>query len=141
MFSKRKPMFWYTIKITDYQLFSCVGRPLACSAIVGSISTFLFVPFDTLISKYLIIEFIARKRSSEGKIMLGSCCVWILLYIFLTCIKSCRLRKTFFNQLCKFPRHYDLPEFLDFSYFGGNQNWNMLSCCAMHSYYLIYFSN
>lgn len=72
----------YTIKITDYQLFSCVGRPLACSAIVGSISTFLFVPFQTLISKYFIIELIARKRSSEGKIMLGLCCVWILFYFF-----------------------------------------------------------
>lgn len=33
-------------KITDYQLFSCTCRPLACSAIVGSnISTFLFARF------------------------------------------------------------------------------------------------
>ena len=71
-----------TIKITDYQLFSCVGRPLACSAIVGSISTLLFVPFETLISKYFIIEIIARKRISEGKIMLRVCCVRILFYFF-----------------------------------------------------------
>lgn len=65
----------YTIKITDYQLFSCVGRPLACSAIVGSISTLLFVPFETLISKYFIIELTARKRISEGKIVLRLCFV------------------------------------------------------------------
>ena len=59
----------------DYQLFSCVSRPLACSAIVGSISTFLFVPFETLISKYFIIERIGKKRSSEGKTVLCLCCV------------------------------------------------------------------
>ena len=57
----------YTIKITDYQLFSCVGRPLACSAIVGSISTFLFVPFETLISKYFIIELLRENESRKEK--------------------------------------------------------------------------
>lgn len=88
----------YTIKITDYQLFSCVGRPLACSAIVGNISTLLFVPFETLISKYFIIELIARKRISEGKICYAYA-VFGFYFISLTYIKSCRLRKTFFEEL------------------------------------------
>lgn len=89
---KERQCFDITIKITDYQLFSCIGRPLACSAIVVSISTFLFVHFKNQISKFFWTIFFWNKKH-ENKVRKSGWLFWFR-YVF-SCIKSCRLTKRF----------------------------------------------
>lgn len=89
---EKKDCFDITIKITDYQLFSCIGRPLACSAIVVSISTFLFVHFKNQISNFFWTIFFWNKKH-ENKVRKSGWLFWFR-YVF-SCIKSCRLTKRF----------------------------------------------